>query len=523
MNRKKLLFVPKVYVDESLVSYIYRLAIVNNYEVAWIYEMLGLNVNKIRTQGFQLGNEKINTSILAEITGIDQIVFDSLSLSIKNSDSVIQNTIDQFAIRNVKKQFCPLCIKENIYYRKIWDINIYTRCHIHNCLLMCRCIDCNRHLTNQDILNGLCKCGFVISNTSITSCNKADLGLIISEKIDESGNIKRIKSTMSIGFEKLGIDLIVYLIIFLSIKISHGFYERRIKFTESSDVQFNDKIVNEAFSIFTDWPRSFYDFLNDFKMIPKTSQLLTGLKKDFGRFHFELIKLSKIGDYSFFTDEYKNYLQNIWDGGSGQKIVDVNLRKKYISAYQAIRFMGTKSINFSTLITEGIIEGKIVLRQSKNLILIDKSSLENYKKQRDLSLKSNRNQIEEEIAKKQGFITVREAALKLETSNTTIIKIAIDHSVKKGHRVFILKSFVDNLYELINYKSEIFNGESELIEFYHAQRYFIKTTDKTKKDYYNFLFETEIQSYIKPKKIGLERLYLNKQQLIQSLRSYKSN
>ncbi|MGG1515468.1 hypothetical protein ABE504_08640 [Paenibacillus oryzisoli] len=77
MNRKKLLFVPKVYADESLVSYIYRLAIVNNYEVAWIYEMLGLNVNKIRTQVFQLGSERINTSILSEITGIDQIIFEA--------------------------------------------------------------------------------------------------------------------------------------------------------------------------------------------------------------------------------------------------------------------------------------------------------------------------------------------------------------------------------------------------------------------------------------------------------------
>ncbi|MDQ0897512.1 hypothetical protein [Paenibacillus sp. V4I7] len=107
-------------------------------------------------------------------------------------------------------------------------------------------------------------------------------------------------------------------------------------------------------------------------MIPKTSQLLTGLRKDFGRFHFELIKLSKIDDFSFITDEYRNYLQIIWDGGSGQKILDVNLHKKYISAYQASKLMGTKSINFSTLITEGLIEGKIVLRPSKNLILIDK-------------------------------------------------------------------------------------------------------------------------------------------------------
>lgn len=368
MIRKKLLFVPKVYDDESLVSYIYRLANVNNYEVAWIYELLGVDVNKIRTQGFQLGNEKIDISILSEITGIDHFVFDSLSLNIKNPNSLMQNTIDQFAIRNIKKQFCPLCIKERIYYRKIWDINIYTRCHIHNCLMMCRCVNCNRHLTNQDILSGLCKCGTLISSNLIIECNNSNLGQLISTKIEKSVSVSRINSTLSEGFEKLGIDLIIYLIIFLSIKISHGFYQKRIAFTQTSDVHFNDKIVNEAFGIFTKWPQSFYDFLNEFKMIPKTSQLLTGLKKDFGRFHFELIKLSKIDHFSFFTDEYRSYLQYIWDGGSGQKNLDVNVRKKYISAYQASRLMGTKSINFSTLITEGLIEGKIVLLFLKAVI-----------------------------------------------------------------------------------------------------------------------------------------------------------
>ncbi|MDQ0874428.1 transposase [Paenibacillus sp. V4I3] len=39
-------------------------------------------------------------------------------------------------------------------------------------------------------------------------------------------------------------------------------------------------------------------------------------------------------------------------------------------------------------------------------------------------------------------------------------KIAIDHLVKKGHRIFILESFVDNLYEFVNNKSKTFNGET---------------------------------------------------------------
>ncbi|WP_261808118.1 hypothetical protein [Paenibacillus sp. N3.4] len=68
------------------------------------------------------------------------------------------------------------------------------------------------------------------------------------------------------------------------------------------------------------------------------------------------------------------------------------------------------------------------------------------RQQRDLAPKSNRNQSKDETAKKQGFTTVREAALRLETSKTTMTK-------------------------------KIFNEELKLINFYHAQRYFIQTTN----------------------------------------------
>jgi hypothetical protein len=168
MNKiKKELFVPEVIDDESLISYIYRLSKVNDHEIAWIYEFLGMNVSKIRKKGFQLGKEIIDTSILVEITGIDQHVLDNLSLNIKNSIPEIQKKIDQYAIRTIKKQFCPLCLNEKKYYRKIWDLSIYTRCHIHNCLLLCSCTVCNRSITTHDVINDFCKCGYRLSS----NCN----------------------------------------------------------------------------------------------------------------------------------------------------------------------------------------------------------------------------------------------------------------------------------------------------------------------------------------------------------------
>ncbi|KRF06768.1 hypothetical protein ASG89_18070 [Paenibacillus sp. Soil766] len=519
-NPKRLPIRPSPRDDESLVSYIYRLAYANYYDdVSIVYDLLGIDINKIRTHGFQLGNEKIDTSILSGITGIDQIVFDSLSLNIKNSNSVIQNTIDQFVIRNIKKQFCPLCLKESIYYREIWDINIYTRCHIHNCLLMCRCIQCNRHLTNQDILRGLCKCGYLISGNLIVGCDNSHLAQLISSKIKKSGMGNRITYIIAEEFEKLEIDLILFLIIFLSIKISHGFYNRRIAFTESSDVHYNDKVVNEAFGIFTNWPQSFYNFLNEFREIPKKDQLLNGIKKDFGRFHYEIKKLSQIPSFRFITDEYQNYLQYIWDGRAELRDFKANVSNGYITESQASQLLGMKksSIDFELLISSGLIAGEIICKPSKNIILIDKQSLDYYIQQNP---RFNKDKLEADIAMKQGYINISDAAEILQISIRSVLKITRENRVKRGHSYYIKKDFIVMLEELIIHRSKVFNNELSLILLYQSQKYFNRVTKGTLIDYYKFLFKSAIQVYIKPGKLGLNKLYFDKQQLTQAIESF---
>ncbi|WP_082053100.1 TniQ family protein [Gordoniibacillus kamchatkensis] len=83
-----------------------------------------------------------------------------------SSVNVIQKNLNVVAIRNTMKAFCPLCLKDKLYYRKVWDLSIYTRCYIHNCILLSSCAICGRRITITDIINDLCKCGCKLSSIS---------------------------------------------------------------------------------------------------------------------------------------------------------------------------------------------------------------------------------------------------------------------------------------------------------------------------------------------------------------------
>lgn len=110
-------------------------------------------------QGNQFEKKAIDTSILSSITGIDQKEFDNLSLNLNSSVDVIHKKLNVFAIRNTMKAFCPYCLKDKLYYRKVWDLSIYTRCHIHNCILLCSFTICGRKITIKDVIIDLCICG----------------------------------------------------------------------------------------------------------------------------------------------------------------------------------------------------------------------------------------------------------------------------------------------------------------------------------------------------------------------------
>ncbi|MCL6446322.1 MAG: TniQ family protein [Alicyclobacillus sp.] len=54
-------------------------------------------------------------------------------------------------------RFCPLCLKETLYYRLRWKIDLVTACVHHEVLLVDRCPQCRTQIKFRDIVNIGCK------------------------------------------------------------------------------------------------------------------------------------------------------------------------------------------------------------------------------------------------------------------------------------------------------------------------------------------------------------------------------
>ncbi len=509
----KMPFVPKVIKDESLVSYLHRLSKVNYHEITWLVKQI-TSENEVRSyQGYKNQNINIDTGKLSNITEIDKQEFDNLLWNLKSSFTDVNKKLSKFAIRNTMKIFCPLCLAEKQYHRRLWDLSIYTRCHIHNSLLLCRCTYCDRNIKLKAMVNDSCTCGKKLSSNITIECDNSALGILLFHKANKKQDLYDEKSIIE-ALQNMEIDLFIYLILVLAFNIARIFYQRKTLFSTPNDFSFCDKVVYEAYNIFIDWPNSFHKFLDKFQTLPQ-KRAVGGLKNYFDGFHLQMSKLSQIPEFRFLTDEYRNYIVNV----RNDKYSKDRLFIDNVSIAEASTILKTTKKNISALISAGLIEAKTVYWWRQKLILLDRLSINKYKNYLETNYIQIFNKINIDIAKHKGYITVAEAEKILETSRTTVIKIARDHSFRQGRNILIEKSFIDKLTDLIT-RSEIFCEDIELINFYYAQRHFIRITKRSVGEYYKFLFESEVQSFINPNRIGFERIYFSKSQFIQKLVTY---
>lgn len=56
-------------------------------------------------------------------------------------------------------RYCPCCIKENYYYRNLWDVSFVTVCMNHKTFLVENCDGCGQKISMQLFMKGKCNCG----------------------------------------------------------------------------------------------------------------------------------------------------------------------------------------------------------------------------------------------------------------------------------------------------------------------------------------------------------------------------
>ncbi|WP_458411887.1 TniQ family protein [Schinkia sp. CFF1] len=168
-----LLFYPKPYTQETLLSFIYRVA--KEHEMAnlnWIFEVIAKELS------INLAPEKINwlkgndLKCIAEFLGIEFENAKNLTVYkyFERYQIEVRNESKNIWFLYKKTRFCPLCLKEGLYQRKSWISCHSIMCLEHNTLLMDSCENCGNIPTTMSIILDECpKCNKKLSNSLINT------------------------------------------------------------------------------------------------------------------------------------------------------------------------------------------------------------------------------------------------------------------------------------------------------------------------------------------------------------------
>lgn len=179
MDVKSLLNRPPIYSGESLSSYLHRIAKANLLEVRHIDTLVKKLISD--DDNYTHPSKGKTYSILSDLTGLEPyklywasthslapILVDEVQLNEKivlDSGFSFAKMPDKFDTLHLRptsnSQYCPDCLKEGSYERKVWRSRIVSVCPEHKRVLIDKCPICANRLRDTAIAEATCtQCGF---------------------------------------------------------------------------------------------------------------------------------------------------------------------------------------------------------------------------------------------------------------------------------------------------------------------------------------------------------------------------
>lgn len=136
---------PTCYQDESPMGYLIRLAEINGYNTYRKLIVIGglITYNKIQSH-----IEACNILKDLSWTGFNEAI---------KVNKIYHYPIENLSLNSIR--YCPLCLKENNYFRLVWQMKTAFICLKHKVWLMDTCPSCKRDIKYSIGLLGKCSCG----------------------------------------------------------------------------------------------------------------------------------------------------------------------------------------------------------------------------------------------------------------------------------------------------------------------------------------------------------------------------
>lgn len=420
-----LIVIDKPFEDEGLESYLSRLTTLNGYKsIGWIYEKANLNVgSKILNLNTVAPPTSFHTLGILTENKEDELwkmtFYNELPINEENDlDKEITNTIKKGAFLKYNKKYCPLCLREENYFRKVWELTIYNICHKHNCYLIKQCPNCNTHINLRRPPFGKCKCGHYYMNSRTTHTNKesSKLERDISKRIYETSECHSTNRLSSLDFRNM-----IYLLVLFS-RLSRKIYKN-----PTGDFTYENSL--EAYNAFENWPYSFYKFIDLYKsnfkqsydnLYVQFSEIYSICLLEFKSIHHSL---------SFIPEEIKNYLVNVWEDNE----YILHKFRNWLDLTEAVIEIGCTYNTFRWILNNKDVSLKVIQTKDKDFILIHKDKVKELKEI-----------IQNEITKSeaQKILNITDSALMTLITNNIIEKSK--DNLRKGSTI-LMKSSVTGI------------------------------------------------------------------------------
>lgn len=207
---------------------------------------------------------------------------------------------------HTRLRWCPSCMKESVYLRGIWSVEVAGICNRHGVRLIDQCPNCGRVQKLERVNFEQCSCGALLFYTR--SVEKVHGSILhISQVFEDSLNQK----TAYANLPPLAFAEWVRLITYLG-QFSKSFQPTKPgKIARLYQVNTAMRLMSQIAYLLENWPKNFYQLLS---ALHRQSDEKLSIRRTFGPLYRVLYIDLSDACFQFLRDEFEHYLIECWPG-----------------------------------------------------------------------------------------------------------------------------------------------------------------------------------------------------------------
>jgi hypothetical protein len=414
---------------ENLLGYLLRLTERNLYEPSRLLTVLDKRV--LSSRGSFLFSDGQGVDALTALTGVERERL--LELYYRPAPAGAMGAlkslfcgqrVSQYMIRAWEPKVCPACLAAAPFTRAAWDLAAVTACPVHRVMLLRACPKCGEPIrwTRRRVCRCKCKYNF----RRFHGVPVPDSELRVSSHIYRLCGLDTGAAPAPPDGPLYGLSLEGFL---TALFLVGSQYRESLGWeggsSRGSDVtgkhtaasRSNEELhllLNKAFRVFEDWPRSYYDFLDWRREHGRRREHNRGVGYYFGDFYTSLFRRVPDGQFEFMREGMRRYAAARWSKNRAvppPRYTEADLRNMGYLTGKAVRERLRIDVRFfRNLLREGTLKMQVIKQGRQIYRVVEAAGVE-------------------ELERGQGpFLTVAKASARLGVQRKGVMSL-VEHKL----------------------------------------------------------------------------------------------